>query len=320
MQTSDKIYVAGHNGMVGSAIVRLLKQQGYNNLLLRTSTELDLKDTKMVSSFFKQEKPSYVFLAAAKVGGIFANKLFKADFIYENLMIQNNVIHQSYKNGVKKLLFLGSSCIYPKLAQQPIKEDYLMTGSLEEANDAYAIAKIAGIKMCEAYREQYDCNFICAMPTNLYGPNDSYDLTKSQVLPALLKKIITVKQQGKNKVMVWGTGNQRREFLHVDDLASACLFLMSYYNRSEIINIGVGSDVSIIELAELIKKIVGFDGVFKFDTTKPDNISRKLLDISRIHSLGWRHSIDLEDGLAGTYADYLNTYPVKTDNYAFKIN
>ncbi len=316
MQTSDKIFVAGHRGMVGSAIVRKLNKEGYYNLIVRTSKELDLKDTKAVEKFFVEEKPDYVFLAAAKVGGILANKLFKADFIYDNLMIQNNVIHQSYKHGVKKLLFLGSSCIYPKLAQQPIKEDYLLTGLLEETNDAYAIAKIAGIKMCDSYREQYDCNFISAMPTNLYGPNDSYDLTNSHVLPALLRKIITAKQEGENEVTVWGSGNPKREFLHVDDLAYACMFLMENYNEAATVNVGLGTDVSIKELAELIKKIVGFEGALNFDTSKPDGTPRKLLDVSKLHSLGWKHTIELEQGIALTYEDYLSNNSTKTDNHS----
>lgn len=304
MQVSDKIFVAGHRGMVGSAIVRNLKYNGYSNLVLRTSAQLDLTDCNAVSRFFDKEKPDYIFLAAAKVGGIMANQLYKADFIYANMMIQSNVIHQAYKTGVTKLLFLGSSCIYPKLAKQPIKESYLLTGLLEETNDAYAIAKIAGIKMCEAYRDQYGCNFISLMPTNLYGPNDNYDLDKSHVLPSLLKKICNAKQNDDTEAIVWGSGRPRREFLHVDDLANACIFLMNSYNDSDIINIGSGTDISISELAHLIQKIVGYQGTLVFDKSKPDGTPRKLLDVSKLTDLGWKYSIKLEEGIISTYLDY----------------
>jgi GDP-L-fucose synthase len=313
MQVSDKIYVAGHKGMVGSAIVRKLMQLGYNNLLLRTSAELDLKDSNAVGHFFEKERPDYVFVAAAKVGGIMANQLYKADFIYENLMIQTNVIHHSYKNKVKKLLFLGSSCIYPKFAEQPIKESSLLTGLLEDTNDAYAIAKIAGIKMCEAYRTQYGCNFISAMPTNLYGPNDNYDPSKSHVLPSLLQKIYHAKKNGDPEVTVWGSGLPRREFLHVHDLADACVFLMQNYNGKDIVNVGSGTDVSIAELAELIKKTVGYDGALRFDRSKPDGTPRKLLDVSKLAEMGWRYSIGLEEGIFLTYADYRQANPIKKE-------
>jgi GDP-L-fucose synthase len=303
MNKEDKIYIAGHRGMVGSAILRKLEQEGYTNIVFKTSKELDLKDQKAVESFFAQEKPDYVFLAAAKVGGIVANNTYRADFIYENLMIQNNVIHQSYVQGVKKLLFLGSSCIYPKLAPQPLKEEYLLTGLLEPTNEPYAIAKIAGIKMCEAYRAQYGCNFISVMPTNMYGPNDNYDLNNSHVLPALLRKFHAAKLEGKPSVEIWGTGSPKREFMYVDDLADACFFLMKNYNEESLINVGVGEDVTIKELAEIIKDIVGFEGDLKFDTSKPDGTPRKLMDVSRLHSLGWRHSIALKDGIGMVYEE-----------------
>lgn len=305
MKVSDKIYVAGHRGMVGNAIVHKLKELGFTKLLLRSSSELDLKNTAAVKDFFEEEKPDYVFLAAAKVGGILANKQFKADFIYDNLMIQSNVIHQCYLSKVKKLLFLGSSCIYPKLASQPIKEEYLLTGKLEESNDAYAIAKIAGVKMCEAYNTQYGCNFISVMPTNLYGPNDNYDLKNSHVLPALLKKMIIAKQNNDDTVTIWGSGKPKREFLHVDDLADACFFLMLHYNESTVVNIGTGKDISITELAYTIRKIIGFKGSLKFDLSKPDGTPRKLLDVSKLNKMGWVHSIELEEGILLTLADYL---------------
>jgi GDP-L-fucose synthase len=301
MEKSCKIYIAGHRGMVGSSILRALKSKGYKNFLLKTSSELDLRNQQAVADFFAIEKPEYVFLAAAKVGGIVANNTYRADFIYENMMIQSNVIHQAYLNGVKKLLFLGSSCIYPKLASQPLKEEYLLTGLLEPTNEPYAIAKIAGIKMCDAYREQYGCNFISVMPTNLYGPNDNYDLSNSHVLPALLRKFITGKRNGESSVTIWGTGAPKREFLHADDLASACLHLMEKYNESGLVNIGVGEDISIIDLARLVKKIVGFEGEILTDTTKLDGTPRKLMDVSQLTDLGWRSSITLEDGIRKVY-------------------
>jgi GDP-L-fucose synthase len=297
MQKKDKIYVAGHRGMVGSAIVRKLQQEGFENLVLRTSAELDLRSQEAVDTFFKEHKPDYVFLAAARVGGIVANNTFRAEFLYDNLMIQNNVIHSAYKHSVTKLLFLGSSCIYPKFAEQPIKEDYLLTGVLENTNEPYAIAKIAGLKLCEAYRSQYGCNFISAMPTNLYGPNDNYDLNNSHVLPALLRKMIVAKREQQPSVEIWGSGTPRREFLHVDDLAAACFFLMQEYDGTEWMNIGVGEDVSIKELAELIKDIVGYEGELQFNTSKPDGTPRKLLDVSKLQNRGWKASIALREGI-----------------------
>jgi GDP-L-fucose synthase len=301
MQKDSKIYVAGHRGLVGSAIVRKLQKEGYENLLLRTSTEVDLRNQEAVKEFFEAEKPEYVFMAAAKVGGINANNIYPADFIYDNLCIQNNVIHQSYKNAVKKLLFLGSSCIYPKNAEQPIKEEYLLSGYLEPTNDAYAIAKIAGIKMCQSYHKQYGCNFISAMPTNLYGPGDNYDLKNSHVLPALLRKFHEAKLNSEPAVTVWGTGKPRREFLHADDLADACLFLMNHYNSPEIINIGVGKDIAIGEMAQMIKNITGYEGEIVFDTSMPDGTFRKLLDVSKLNSLGWKANIGFEEGVERTY-------------------
>jgi GDP-L-fucose synthase len=301
MEKNSKIYVAGHRGLAGSAIVRKLKQEGFENLLLKTSLELDLRNQQTVKEFFEKEKPEYVFLAAAKVGGINANNLYPADFIYDNLCIQNNVIHGSYKNGVKKLLFLGSSCIYPKNAEQPIKEGYFLSGYLEPTNDAYAIAKIAGIKMCQSYHKQYGCNFISAMPTNLYGPGDNYDLKNSHVLPALLRKFHEAKENKEAKVTVWGTGKPRREFMHVDDLASACFFLMQNYNEPGIINMGTGKDISIGEMAGMIKKITAFEGEIIFDTSMPDGTFRKLLDVSKLHSLGWKPNIPFEEGVRKTY-------------------
>jgi len=303
MEKSSKIYIAGHRGMVGSSILRALNVKGYNNFLLKTSLELDLRNQQSVSDFFAIEKPKYVFFAAAKVGGIIANNTYRADFIYENLMIQNNVIHQAYVNGVKKLLFLGSSCIYPKLAPQPLKEEYLLTGLLEATNEPYAIAKIAGIKMCDAYRAQYGCNFISVMPTNLYGPNDNYDLTNSHVLPALLRKFIIAKRKGETSVTIWGTGTPRREFLHTDDLASACIYLMDTYNECGLVNIGVGEDISIIDLAQLIKDIVGFEGEILTDITKPDGTPRKLMDVTKLSDLGWHSSIALEDGIRKVFEE-----------------
>jgi GDP-L-fucose synthase len=303
MNKADKIYVAGHRGMVGSAIVRRLQKDGFSNIITRSSKELDLRDQPAVAGFFAGEKPDHVFLAAAKVGGIVANNTYRADFIYENMMIQSNVIHQSYLNGVKKLMFLGSSCIYPKMAPQPLKEDYLLTGLLEPTNEPYAIAKIAGIKMCDAYRSQYGCNFISVMPTNLYGPNDNYDLKNSHVLPALIRKFHTAKKDNSSSVEIWGTGSPMREFLHADDLADACFFLMQNYNEPGLVNIGVGDDISIKDLALLVKKITGFEGELKFDTSKPDGTPRKLMDVSKLHSFGWKHRISLEEGIRGVYAE-----------------
>jgi GDP-L-fucose synthase len=301
MEKSAKIYVAGHRGMVGSSILRVLQTNGFENFVLKTSSQLDLRNQQAVADFFEKEKPDYVFLAAAKVGGIVANNTYRADFIYENLMIQNNVIHYSHVSGVKKLMFLGSSCIYPKFASQPLKEEYLLTGLLEDTNEPYAIAKIAGIKMCDAYRAQYGCNFISVMPTNLYGPNDNYDLKNSHVLPALLRKFITAKNNGDSSVTIWGSGTPLREFLHVDDLALACFYLMETYNESGLINIGVGEDISIIDLAKLVKKIVGFQGEIKTDTSKPDGTPRKLMDVTKLNNLGWKASISLEEGIIKVY-------------------
>jgi GDP-L-fucose synthase len=301
MDKSAKIYVAGHRGMVGSALVRRLERDGYHNLLVRTSTELDLRNQQAVNDFFSSEKPDYVFLAAAKVGGIVANNVYRADFIYENLMIESNIIHASYVNKVTKLLFLGSSCIYPKLAPQPLKEEYILSGYLEHTNQPYAIAKIAGIELCDAYRAQYGCNFISAMPTNLYGPNDNYDLEKSHVLPALLRKFITAKRTHAPEVVIWGTGMPKREFLHVDDLANACVFLMDTYHEKGLVNIGVGDDVTILELAELVKKITGYEGKIALDTAKPDGTPRKLMDTSKLTGLGWTAAIGLEEGIGSVY-------------------
>jgi len=304
MDKDSKIYIAGHTGLVGSSIVRTLKKNGYNNLVYKTLKELDLTKDIEVYKFFEAEKPEYVFLAAAKVGGIYANNTYPANFIFDNLKIQNNIIDAAYKNKIKKLLFLGSSCIYPKLCPQPIKEEYLLTGALEPTNDAYAIAKIAGIKMCQAYNKQYDCNFISVMPTNLYGINDNFDLENSHVLPALLRKAHEAKQKNEKEVIAWGTGSPKREFLYVDDLASACLFLINNYDSPEIINIGVGEDISIKELAIIIKKVVGFSGDIVFDQIKPDGAPQKLLDVSKLHSLGWKHITQLEDGIRKTYEWY----------------
>jgi GDP-L-fucose synthase len=303
MNKQDKIYIAGHRGMVGSAIVRKLKHEGFNNIITRTSSELDLRNQQAVADFFASEKPAIVFLAAAKVGGIVANNTYRADFIYENIMIQSNIIHQAYVNETKKLMFLGSSCIYPKLAPQPLKEEYLLTGVLEPTNEPYAIAKIAGIKMCDAYRMQYGCNFISVMPTNLYGPNDNYDLNNSHVLPALIRKFHTAKIKNQASVEIWGTGSPLREFLHANDLADACFYLMENYNEAGLVNIGVGEDISIKDLALLIKKIVGFTGELKFDSTKPDGTPRKLMDVSKLHSFGWKHKINLEEGITNVYAE-----------------
>jgi GDP-L-fucose synthase len=304
MNKSSKIYIAGHRGMVGSAILRKLQKEGYSNLIFKSSLKLDLRDYKAVSKFFEKEKPEYVFLAAAKVGGIQANNIYRAEFLYDNLMIQNHVIHQSYLHGVKKLMFLGSSCIYPKFAPQPLKEEYLLTGTLESTNEPYAIAKIAGIKMCQAYRSQYGCNFIAVMPTNLYGENDNYDLEKSHVLPALLRKFHTAKVENRGEVVVWGSGSPKREFLHSDDLADACYFLMQNYDSEDFINIGIGEDISIKELAELIANIVGFEGKIVWDSSKPDGTPRKLMDVSKLHQLGWKHKIGLEEGIRSVYVTH----------------
>jgi GDP-L-fucose synthase len=315
MLQSDKIFIAGHRGMVGSAIKRKLQTEGFNNLLLRSSRELDLRDGRAVADFFKTEKPDYVFLSAARVGGILANNNFRGEFIYDNIMIQTNVIHESYLAGVKKLLFLGSSCIYPRMAQQPMKEEYLMSGPLEQTNEPYAVAKIAGIKMCQAYRDQYGCNFMSVMPTNLYGINDNYDLEKSHVLPALIRKMHEAKESRSSNVVVWGTGLPRREFLHADDLAEACYFLMNSYHDSSLVNIGTGRDISIAELAHTIKDIVKFRGEIIFDHSKPDGTPRKLLDVSKLYSLGWKSNISLYEGIQLAYSDFLikfNSYENST--------
>ncbi len=301
MERNEKIYIAGHRGMVGSAILRRLEKDNFTNIITRTSAELDLRNQQAVNDFFDTEKPDYVFLAAARVGGIVANNSFRADFIYENLMIESNIIHASYVNQVKKLLFLGSSCIYPKLAPQPLKEEYLLSGYLEYTNRPYAIAKIAGIELCDSYRTQYGCNFISAMPTNLYGPNDNYDLEKSHVLPALLRKFITAVRNNDSSVKIWGDGTAKREFLYVDDLADACMFLMDTYNESGLVNIGTGVDISILDLAVLIGKIVGFTGKIDFDSSKPNGTPRKLLDVTKLSGLGWNSTIQLEEGIKSVY-------------------
>lgn len=308
MNKDPKIFVAGHRGLVGSAIVRALQKEGFTNLVLKTRQELNLLDQRAVAEFFAREKPEYVFLAAAKVGGIMANKTYPADFIYGNLEVQNNVIHNAYLSKVKKLLFLGSSCIYPKLCPQPIKEEYLMTGPLESSNQAYALAKIAGIFMCQSYNEQYGTNFISLMPTNLYGPNDNFDLAEAHVLPAMLRKFHEAKLKKEPHVTMWGTGSARREFLHVDDLAEATLFLMENYNDSDIINIGTGEDVTIKELAEKIKDVVGYEGEIIWDTTKPDGTPRKLLDVSKLRALGWKHSTPLDEGISSIYEWFKENY------------
>ena len=304
MEKNARIYVAGHRGMVGSAIVRKLEHEGHTNLLLKTSADLDLRNQQAVDTFFENNRPEYVFLAAAKVGGIHANNIYRAEFLYDNLMIEANIIHAAYKHGVKKLLFLGSSCIYPKLAPQPLQEESLLTGALEPTNEPYAIAKIAGIKLCEAYRDQYGCNFISAMPTNLYGPNDNYDLNNSHVLPALIRKFHTAKVNGEAEVEVWGTGSPLREFLHVDDLAEGCYHLMLHYNEKLFVNIGTGEDLTIKALAELVRDIVGFSGQIRWNTEKPDGTPRKLMDVSRIHRFGWKHRIDLRYGIAAVYEEF----------------
>lgn len=305
MEKQAKIYVAGHRGMVGSAIYRKLKELGFENIIVRTSKELDLRDQQAVKEFFETEKPEYVFLAAAKVGGIMANNVYRADFIYENLAIQNNVIHYSHENDVKKLMFLGSSCIYPKMAPQPLKEDYLLTGTLEPTNEPYAIAKIAGIKMVESYRMQYDDNYISVMPTNLYGINDNYHPEDSHVLPALIRKFHEAKVNNSPTVNIWGSGKPLREFMFADDLADACVFLMENYNDLQFVNIGVGEDISIRELAELIKEVVGFQGELEFDSSKPDGTPRKLMDVSKLNSLGWKAKTNLKEGIQLAYEDFL---------------
>ncbi len=306
MEKLDKIYIAGHRGMVGSAIFRKLNAEGFKNIITRTSAELDLRDQQIVADFFKTEKPDYVFLAAAKVGGIIANNTFRAEFLYDNLQIQNNIIHNSYLNKVKKLMFLGSSCIYPKLAPQPLKEEYLLTGLLEETNEPYAIAKIAGIKLCDAYRDQYGCNYISVMPTNLYGLNDNYHPQNSHVLPALIRRFHEAKINNLPSVTIWGTGTPKREFLYADDLAEACYFLMQSYNESGLINIGTGEDIAISDLASLISKIIGYNGSIQFDTTKPDGTPRKLMDVTKLHEKGWKHKIELENGIKMAYHDFLS--------------
>ncbi|MEX2379643.1 MAG: GDP-L-fucose synthase [Vicingaceae bacterium] len=303
MNKTDKIYVAGHRGMVGSAIVRKLKTEGFENLILRTSAELDLRNQAAVNRFFADEKPDYVFLAAAKVGGIQANNIYRADFLYENLMIEANIIHAAHETQVQKLMFLGSSCIYPKMAPQPLKEEYLLTDELEPTNEPYAIAKIAGIKLCENYRRQYGDNFISVMPTNLYGPNDNYDLNNSHVLPALLRKFHTAKVSGAKSVEVWGSGSPKREFLHVDDLADACFQLMQNYDGDEWLNVGTGEDISIKDLALMIKEVVGFEGELRFDSSKPDGTPRKLMDVSKLHHFGWKHHIALKEGIRSVYEE-----------------
>ncbi len=311
MELNSKIYIAGHRGMVGSAIMRNLQGKGYHNIVTRTSAELDLRNSQAVSDFFVKEKPEYLFLAAAKVGGIQANNVYRADFIYENLMIQNNVIHNAYVNKVKKLMFLGSSCIYPKMAPQPLKEEYLLTGLLEETNEPYAIAKIAGIKMCESYKRQYGCNFISVMPTNMYGPNDNYNLNNSHVLPALIRKFHDAKEQNLPSVEMWGTGTPMREFLHADDLGDACVFLMNSYDGEKFVNIGSGTDLTIKDLALLIREIVGFKGEIIHDLSKPDGTPRKLMDVSYLHSLGWKHKIELPEGIKQVYDDFKKKEGVK---------
>ncbi len=305
MQITDRIYIAGHRGMVGGAIKRTLEQRGFTSLITRTSRELDLRNQEAVNEFFEATKPQYVFLAAAKVGGIYANNTYRADFLYDNLLMEANVIHAAYTHKVKKLLFLGSSCIYPKLAPQPLKEEYLLSGPLEPTNEPYAIAKIAGIKLCEAYRDQYNCNFISVMPTNLYGIGDNYHPSNSHVLPALIRRFHEAKERGDAEVMVWGSGTPKREFLYADDLAEACLYLMERYNEKELVNIGTGEDLSIKELASLIKDITGFEGSIVFDSTKPDGTPRKLLDVSKLQALGWKYKTPLREGIEKAYQDFL---------------
>ena len=308
MEKSAKIYIAGHSGMVGSAIERKLRTEGYQNIIARTSSELDLRNQQTVNAFFDLEKPDYVILAAAKVGGIHANNTYRAEFIYDNIMMEANIIHAAYSNKIKKLLFLGSSCIYPKMASQPLKEEYLLSGYLEATNQPYAIAKIAGIEMCDSYRAQYGCNFISAMPTNLYGTNDNYHPENSHVLPALIRRIILAKKNNDPSVVIWGTGTPRREFMHVDDLADACYFLFQNYNEAGLVNIGWGDDVTIKELATLIASEVGYKGSLEFDTTKPDGTLRKLMDTSKINNLGWKPTIKLQDGIRRTIEEVKNQF------------
>ncbi|SKB98248.1 GDP-L-fucose synthase [Parapedobacter luteus] len=305
MKATSNIYIAGHRGMVGGAIKRHLEKTGYTNLAYRTSAELDLRNQQAVDDFFATERPEYVFLAAAKVGGILANNTYRADFLYENLIMEANIIHAAYRYGVKKLLFLGSSCIYPKLAPQPLKEEYLLTGPLESTNEPYAIAKIAGVKLCEAYRDQYGCDFISAMPTNLYGIGDNYHPANSHVLPALIRRFHEAKETGQPSVTIWGSGTPRREFLYADDVAEACVHLMNTYSGRELVNIGTGEDLAIRELAELIKEVVGYEGALVFDTTKPDGTPRKLMDVTKLHNLGWKHKTDLKTGISLAYQDFL---------------
>jgi GDP-L-fucose synthase len=311
MDKGAKIYIAGHRGMVGSAIKRKLEQEGFTNFVTRVSSELDLRDQKQVASFFEQEKPDYVFLAAAKVGGIVANNTYRAEFLYDNLQIQNNVINSAYLNDVRKLMFLGSSCIYPKMAPQPLQEDYLLTGPLEDTNEPYAIAKIAGIKMCDAYRAQYGCNYISVMPTNLYGYNDNYHPQNSHVLPALIRRFHEAKEQALPSVTIWGTGSPKREFLFADDLAAACYYLMENYDEPGLVNIGTGEDLSIKELAELVKETIGYQGEITFDTSKPDGTPRKLMDVTKLHSKGWKHTVELPEGIKMAYQDFLSKQEVK---------
>ena len=312
MEKNSKIYIAGHRGMVGSAIARGLAKRGFENIVTRTSSELDLRNQQAVADFFAEEKPDYVFLAAAKVGGILANNTYRGEFLYDNLMMEANVVHSAHLNGVKKLMFLGSSCIYPKMAPQPLREDYLLTGLLEETNEPYAIAKIAGIKLCEAYHDQYGSNFISVMPTNLYGYGDNYDLNNSHVLPALIRKFHEAKEENKPFVQAWGTGSPMREFLFADDLAEACLFLMETYNGRELVNIGTGQDLSIRKLTELVAQITGYEGEIQWDTTKPDGTPRKLMDVSKLHNLGWKHTIELPEGIAMAYEDFLKNQQIYT--------
>ena len=313
MESNHKVYIAGHNGMVGSAIRRNLENKGYNNLLLRTSKEMDLRNQQAVFDFFESERPEFVLMAAAKVGGVFDNNTYRADFLYENLLIESNIIHAAWKNGVKKLMFLGSSCIYPKLAPQPLKEEYLLTGLLEATNEPYAIAKIAGIKLCEAYRDQYGANFISVMPTNLYGKGDNYHPSNSHVIPGLIRRIHEAKENNASEVVVWGSGTPKREFLYADDLAEACFFLMQQYNEKGLINIGTGEDLSIAELANTLKNIIGFKGSVTFDKTKPDGTPRKLMDVSKLHALGWHHKIGLAEGIKSAYKDFLQKQHAVTE-------
>ncbi len=311
MKLNSKIYIAGHKGLVGSAITRALRKRGFSNLVYRTSKELDLRNQQAVQDFFEEEQPEYVFLAAGKVGGIVANNTYRAEFIYDNMMIVSNIVHAAYQHNVTKLLFLGSSCIYPKMAPQPIKEEYLLAGALEYTNEPYAIAKIAGIKLCEAYRDQYGANFISVMPTNLYGINDNYHPENCHVLPALIRRFHEAKLSGKSEVVIWGSGRPKREFLFADDLADACLFLMENYNDKEIVNIGCGEDLSIRELAEVVKEVTGFPGELVFDTSKPDGTPRKLLDVSKLHGLGWHHTTPLSEGMKIAYNDFLHKQELK---------